>query len=134
MAGSSGKGGAGAEYGCEEVHILYGIKETEVKELRQMLMFRREGQKEEEGDEAVEEEYLEAEGVAEPLGRVEPQHVADDGREDGDVGHFAVVDAAFGEEAEGVEAQQGAVGEARHVENDGYQGVAVERSEGNDYK
>ena len=89
-------------------------------------------EQQEEGDEAVEEEYFEAEGVAEPCGREELEEVADDGRGDGDVGHQAVVDAALGEEAEGVEAQQGAVGEAGDIEDDGDEGIAVERPEGND--
>ena len=89
-------------------------------------------EQEEEGDEAVEEEYFEAEGVAEPCGREELEEVADDGRGDGDVGHEAVVDAALGEEAEGVEAQQGAVGEAGDIEDDGDEGVAVEWPEGHD--
>ena len=91
-------------------------------------------EQEEEGDEAVEEEDFEAESVAEPCGREEFEEVADDGRGDGDVGHEAVVDAALGEEAEGVEAQQGAVGEAGDIEDDGDEGVAVERTEGNDDK
>ena len=62
-------------------------------------------EEQEEGDEAVDEEYLEAELIADPRLGVEFQYVADDGRQHGNVGHPTVVDLALGEQAEGIEAQ-----------------------------
>ena len=68
--------------------------------------------------------------VAGPLGHIEFQQVAHHGREDRHHGHPAVAHPATGEEAEGVEAQERSVGEARHVEDDGDEGVVMEWPEG----
>ena len=87
-----------------------------------------------EGDEAVEEEDLEAELIAKPLFGVEFEDVAYDRREDSDEGNPAVVDRALGEEAKGVETQQGTVGEACHIEDGVDERLIVERAEGNDYQ
>ena len=70
--------------------------------------------------------------IACPQGHVEFENVADDGGEDGDDWHPAVADGAAGEKAEGVETQQGTVGEAGDVEEGVDKRLVVEGSEGDD--
>lgn len=89
-------------------------------------------EEQEEGNEAIDKKYLEAELIAEPVGREELEQIADDGRENGDEGHPTVVNLAFGEEAEGIETQQGSVGEACHIEDNGDERVVMEWPKGDD--
>jgi len=86
----------------------------------------------EEGEQAVEQQYFKAEVVARPQGHVDFQEVANDGREHGYDGHPGVAHPPAGEEAEGVEAQQGAVGEAGNVEEGVDKRLVVEGAEGHD--
>ena len=91
-------------------------------------------QEQEEGDEAVEEEYLETEGIAKPSRREKTDNVAENGRENGNPGHPAVLDLAFGEEAEGIETQQRTIGKACNIEDNVDERVIMERPEGDDYQ
>lgn len=91
-------------------------------------------EEQEEGEESIEEEYLETEGVSKPIIRIEFEDITENRRENGNPGNPTVVDLSLGEEAEGVEAQQRAVGEARDVKDGIDQRLIVERPEGNDYQ
>lgn len=82
-------------------------------------------EEQEEGDESVEEEYLEAESVAKPIIRIEFEEITENWRENGNPGDPTVVDLTFGEKAESVETQQRSVGEARHIEDDANEGVVM---------
>lgn len=72
--------------------------------------------------------------IACPVGHLELEDVADDGREEGYDGHKAVADLALGEESEGVEAEEGTVGEACDVEEGVDERLVVEGAEGYDDK
>ena len=60
-------------------------------------------EEQEEGNEAIDKKYLEAELIAEPIGREQLEQIAEDGREDCNIGYPAVVDLELGEEAESIE-------------------------------
>ena len=124
-AQARGEGGSGTEYGGKEIHIFLAVKK----------FFSGTGDEEqEEGDEAVEEEYFEAEVVAKPLEAVDFQNIAYNRRDNGDDRHPTVAHLATGEESEGVETEEGTVGEARNIEQRVDEGLVVEGSEGNDYQ
>ena len=60
-------------------------------------------EEQEEGNEAIDKKYLEAELIAEPIGREQLEQIAEGGREDCNIGYPAVVDLELGEEAESIE-------------------------------